>query len=392
MPESSDMTFDLRLSDITKVYPGVVALSNVSFSISAGEVVGLIGENGAGKSTLLKILTGTTFPDTGSYSIHGKVASLLELGAGFTMDFSGRENIYMNGAMMGFSHREMKDRFDQILEFSELHDFIDAPLRTYSSGMVCRLGFSVAVATDPDVLIIDEILSVGDMHFQRKCVERIYDYKKRGKTLFFCSHSLYDVRQICDHAIWMDHGRMRMQGDSVAVTNEYATYQNQLSDSGAVESPDLVPTDFNHDLPHLVSAELIDLETGEPRSRFSPHDHVGVRIHVRNGKVPEEITVGVAVTKRDRSILFSASTEMDRHPVDIRREGIVTLELNELRLLAGEYVLMCGVMDRHGFHRHHQLPTRENLVVQNAKMRDLGVFLHPHSWRVESLDEVERPV
>ena len=129
------------------------------------------------------------------------------------MDFSGRENIYMNGAMMGFSHREMKDRFDQILEFSELHDFIDAPLRTYSSGMVCRLGFSVAVATDPDVLIIDEILSVGDMHFQRKCVERIYDYKKRGKTLFFCSHSLYDVRQICDHAIWMDHGRMRMAQD-----------------------------------------------------------------------------------------------------------------------------------------------------------------------------------
>lgn len=363
-------------------HQAVHALSGVEFDVQPGQCVGLIGGNGAGKSTLLKILTGTTFPDTGGYEIHGSVASLLELGAGFTMDFTGRENIYMNGAMMGISHREMRSRFDEILEFSELHEFIDAPLRTYSSGMICRLGFSVAVATDPDVLIIDEILSVGDMHFQRKCVERIYDYKTRGKTLFFCSHSLYDVRQICDNAIWLHRGKMRMQGDAVSVTNEYSTLQNQMSDADG--DLNLEPTDFYRDQPHLVSAKLFDLATGEPRSRFQPGDGAGVRIHVKNGHEPTEITIGVAVMRRDRLILFSASTEMDQVPVDIDREGFVTLLLPELRILAGEYVLMCGVMDSHGFHRFHQLPTSENLIIEVAKEKDLGVMLHDHQWTVES--------
>ena len=372
----------------------VHALSGVTFDVTPGQCVGLVGGNGAGKSTLLKILTGTTFPDTGSYQIHGNVASLLELGAGFTMDFTGRENIYMNGAMMGISHREMKSRFEEILDFSELHEFIDAPLRTYSSGMICRLGFSVAVATDPDVLIIDEILSVGDMHFQRKCVDRIYDYKKRGKTLFFCSHSLYDVRQICDNAIWLDKGCMRMQGDAVTVTNEYSTFQNQLAVN--TDGDGLNPTDFDQNQPHLVSATLLDLGTGEPRSRFQPGDATGVRIHLRNGRKPTEITVGVAVMRRDRLIVFSASTEMDKVAVDVENEGYVTLLLPKLRLLAGEYVLMCGVMDKNGFHRFHQLPTTENLIVEVAKEKDLGVMLHDHDWKVEKLpvasSNTERPV
>jgi energy-coupling factor transporter ATP-binding protein EcfA2 len=289
----------------------------------------------------------------------------------------------MNGAIMGLSRREMRSRFEEILDFSELHEFIDAPLRTYSSGMICRLGFSVAVATDPEVLIIDEILSVGDMHFQRKCVERIYDYKKRGKTLFFCSHSLYDVRQICDSALWMDHGRLRMEGDAVAVTNEYATFQNQLSMEGGVGGVGLDQSDFDQDLPHLTFAELVDPSTGERRGTFEPGEEVGIRMGVRNGRVPETITVGAVVTQSDRSILFSASTEMDGVPVDIDTEGVVTLILPDLRLLAGEYVIMCGLMDANGFHRYHQLPTAQNLTVQNRRTKDLGVFLHRHEWFVE---------
>jgi ABC-type polysaccharide/polyol phosphate transport system ATPase subunit len=376
-------------------HQAVHAVQDLSFEVEQGQTVGLVGGNGAGKSTLLKILTGTTFPDSGSYQICGKVASLLELGAGFSMDFTGRENIYMNGAMMGISRQEMRKRFDEILEFSELHEFIDAPLRTYSSGMICRLGFSVAVATEPDVLIIDEILSVGDMHFQSKCVERIYDYKKRGKTLLFCSHSLYDVRQICDYAIWLDKGAMQMKGDAVEVTNEYATSQTQISKkarrSVEDESPDLIPTHYDDALPHLLGATLIDADTGEPQSRFVPGDRVGVRLHVKNGTVPEEITVGVAVTMHDRTIVFSASTEMDGIPVDILGEGYATLILPSLLLLAGEYVLMCGVMDKHGFHRYHQLPTDQDLKVMNSKVKDLGVFLHEHEWKVEQLDEASSP-
>ena len=176
----------------------VPALQDVTFDVAPGECVGLIGSNGAGKSTLLKVLTGTTFPTGGSYTVRGRVTSLLELGAGFQQNFTGRTNIFMNAAMMGFSRKEAKKRVDEIIEFSELGEFIDAPIRTYSSGMNARLGFSVAISADPDMLILDEILAVGDMNFRRKCVDKIWDFKKRGKALFFCSHGLYDVRQLCD--------------------------------------------------------------------------------------------------------------------------------------------------------------------------------------------------
>jgi ABC-type polysaccharide/polyol phosphate transport system ATPase subunit len=205
-------------------YREVHALREVSFDVRQGECVGLVGTNGAGKSTLLKVLSGTTYPTSGSFTVRGRVTSLLELGAGFHQNFTGRENIYMNAAMLGFSRREARAKFDEIVDFSELGDFIDAPVRTYSSGMQARLAFSVAVATDPELLIIDEILAVGDMNFQKKCFDKVWSYKTRGKSMFFCSHGLYQVRQICDRVIWLRHGRVELLADAVTATNEYATY------------------------------------------------------------------------------------------------------------------------------------------------------------------------
>jgi ABC-type polysaccharide/polyol phosphate transport system ATPase subunit len=213
-------------------YREVHALEGVTFDVAPGECVGLVGTNGAGKSTLLKVLSGTTYATSGRYTVRGRITSLLELGAGFHMWFTGRENIYMNAAMLGFSRKEARAKFDEIVDFSELGEFIDAPVRTYSSGMVARLAFSVAVATDPDLLIIDEILSVGDMNFQKKCFDRIWSYKKRGKSMFFCSHGLYQVRQICDRAIWLRQGRVQLLADAVTVTNEYATYENNRLEGG----------------------------------------------------------------------------------------------------------------------------------------------------------------
>ncbi len=355
----------------------VHALHDINFDVHAGQCVGLVGGNGAGKSTLLKILTGTSFPSTGEYTMHGRVASLLELGAGFHMDFSGRDNIYMNAAMMGIPRRETDRRYQEILDFSELHDFIDSPLRTYSSGMVCRLGFSVAVATDPDVLIIDEILAVGDMHFQRKCVDRIFDYKNRNKTILFCSHSMYDVRQICTDALWLKDGKLEMMGDAVAVTNEYSTYENQLA-SQEERATDMGDIKAAEDLPRIISAQLIDVESGEARNTISPGMTLGVRMHVKNGAIPEPINMGVAVTSADRSIICCFGTEDDGVPVNMD-EGIITLVLPDMKMLSGEYVVMTGVLDRHGVHRFHQLPTDKNLVVQN-RTRDLGIFLHDHKW------------
>jgi ABC-type polysaccharide/polyol phosphate transport system ATPase subunit len=361
-------------------HTAVHALRDVNFQVQPGSCMGLVGGNGAGKSTLLKILTGTTFPSVGGYRIRGRISSLLELGAGFHAEFSGRENIFMNAAMMGFSRKEMKAKFHEILEFSELHGFIDAPIRTYSSGMVCRLGFSVAVATDPDVLIIDEILAVGDMHFQRKCVERIWDYKNRGKTMFFCSHSLYDVRQICDRAIWLKDGHIERIGDAVMVTNDYATYENQLGAKADFRVEEKPPQSPDH--PRILAVDLLDARTGKERNVFQPGDHVAVRVRIKNGAKPERVHVAIGATRKEGMMLFAHSTQFDGVEIDFA-EGHVVLELPNLRLLAGELVVPVWLLDARGVHRFHEMPASKNLIVENHASKDLGVVLHDHSWRVQ---------
>jgi ABC-type polysaccharide/polyol phosphate transport system ATPase subunit len=368
----------------------VHALRDVTFAVEPGQCVGVVGKNGAGKSTLLKVLTGTTYPTAGSYTVRGRVAALLELGAGFHQDFSGRENIYMNAAMMGFSRKEAHARFQQILDFSELHDFIDAPVRTYSSGMGARLGFSVAVSTDPDVLIIDEILGVGDMAFQRKCVDKIWDYRTRGKTMFFCSHSLYDVRQICEQAIWLRDGTIHMMADSVMVTNEYATWESHLRDrpdqSGYEALPaagqvdPLNPPDDEHH-PRIVGATIVDPSTGQPRNVFSPGDPVAVRVHVRNSRKREKLSLAIGAMRSEGTLCFAHSTQFDGVVWD-HDEAVVTLTLGHLRLLSGEFNLPIWLFDERGVHRFHERPVDQKLVVQN-RTKDLGLFLQEHTWHVE---------
>jgi lipopolysaccharide transport system ATP-binding protein len=372
----------------TKKHRQVPALQDITAEVSPGQCVGLIGGNGAGKSTLLKVLTGTTEPTSGRFTVRGRVASLLELGAGFHKDFSGRENIFMNAALMGFSRAETKRKYHDILEFSELEAFINEPVRTYSSGMVCRLGFSVAVATDPDVLIIDEILAVGDMHFQRKCTDKIMSFKDAGKTLFFCSHSLYDVRQICDNAIWLQEGRVRMFDDAVAVTNDYAVYENQLieqqKDSAAAIETDLPTGPASSELlPHILSAELFDPASGEARSKFAPHEAVGVRIRFRNGENPVPLSCGVLFSRPDGIICFAPVTGQSGVEIPAEMtEGEIRLILPEVRLLSGRFTVPVFLLDHRGVHRYHQMMCREDLVVQN-RTKDLGVFRVDYQWEID---------
>jgi ABC-type polysaccharide/polyol phosphate transport system ATPase subunit len=203
----------------------VHALKGLTFEVEHGSALGIVGSNGAGKSTLLKVLSGTTLASRGEFSVTGKVASLLELGTGFYPGFTGHQNIYLNGMVMGFSRKEIESKVDEIIEFSELGDFIHQPIRTYSSGMIMRLGFSVATAIDPDVLIIDEILAVGDLHFQKRCIDRIMSFRKAGKTILFCSHSLYHVEEICDHTIWIQDGGLRMYDESRRVIHAYENFE-----------------------------------------------------------------------------------------------------------------------------------------------------------------------
>lgn len=196
-------------------------LNDINIEIKKGETVALIGVNGSGKSTLLKLMTQIIFPNKGTIETHGKLTSLLELGAGFHPDFSGRENIYFNSSIFGLTKKEIDNRLEQIIEFSELGELIDNPVRTYSSGQYMRLAFSVAINVDAEILLIDEILSVGDQHFQEKCFNKMRELKKEGKTMVFVTHSMESVKNLCDRAIWLYEGKVKMDGNTSEVVDEY---------------------------------------------------------------------------------------------------------------------------------------------------------------------------
>ena len=196
-------------------------LNGISFNVKRGEAIGLVGKNGCGKSTTLKMLTKIIYPDSGTIEMRGRVSSLIELGAGFHPDMSGRENIYTNASIFGLTKKEIDARLDDIIAFSELEDFIDNPVRTYSSGMYMRLAFAVAINVDADILLIDEILSVGDEHFQNKCFKKMLELKKQGKTMVFVTHSMESVKRLCDRTIWLYNGKIRMDGDTKEVVEEY---------------------------------------------------------------------------------------------------------------------------------------------------------------------------
>ncbi|TLN02438.1 ABC transporter ATP-binding protein, partial [bacterium] len=197
------------------------ALEDIDLTVYRGEVLGVIGRNGAGKSTMLKVISRILRPTRGRTVLYGKVAPLIELGAGFHPELSGKENVFLNGALLGYSRREMEACYDQIVDFSELHQFMEAPIRTYSSGMYARLGFAVATAHIPDILLVDEILSVGDEAFQNKCLDRIAEFRKKGSTIIYVSHNMTQVERMCRRVGWLDHGRLKMIGDAEDVIEAY---------------------------------------------------------------------------------------------------------------------------------------------------------------------------
>ncbi len=221
------MSFKNFLFRLPKVWKAIqkerfYALKNVSFSVYQGEAIGFIGPNGAGKSTVLSMIAGVLYPDSGKVKIEGKVSPLLELGTGFHPELSGLENIFLNGVLLGMRIKEIEKKISSIIEFSELGNFIDQPIRTYSSGMLARLGFSIAVHIEPEILLIDEVLGVGDAHFQKKSFEKILEFKEMGKTIVFVSHDLHSVETLCDRLIWLEQGTIVKEGKEVAeIIEEY---------------------------------------------------------------------------------------------------------------------------------------------------------------------------
>jgi len=226
------------------------ALQDVSFTIRQGETVGLIGSNGSGKSTTLELIAGVLVPQQGSVEVHGRVCPLLELGAGFHPELTGRDNLMLNGVLLGLTRREIRQRMDAIIAFSELEAFLDQPLRTYSTGMLARLGFSVAAHMDPDIFLIDEILAVGDLHFQSKCRRKIEEFKARGVTIILVTHSVAEVAQLCDRAIWLDRGRVIEDGDVQKVLGRYQRFQLSRDATGVAAEQAGQPSVQSVQAPH----------------------------------------------------------------------------------------------------------------------------------------------
>jgi lipopolysaccharide transport system ATP-binding protein len=321
------------------------ALKDVSFELKRGDALGIVGSNGAGKSTLLKILTGTTRPTTGRFEINGRLGSLLELGAGFHPEFSGKDNLYMNAALLGVPKAEVKRRYDELAEFAELGDYLLQPVRTYSSGMAMRLGFTVAMMSNPEILILDEVLAVGDQHFQKKCMDRIRDIRRAGTTILFVSHSVYHVRQMCDAAIWIQGGRVVLAGKPVQVTDEYINFQYALSGGQSAIVEQHGGEGAFQDLPHLTEIRLTRPGEGAAASSFEYGGEMEVHIGWRDPKLAGPHHVGFIIYRNDDVMLFGSSTKDGLEPLR-GHEGKVVARV-PVSMLAGEYYLSAFMAEEH---------------------------------------------
>jgi len=360
------------------------ALRDLDLELERGQALGLVGPNGAGKSTLLKLLAGTTRPSEGRFRVAGRVASLLELGAGFHRDFTGRENVHLAGALLGLSRRELRAREEEILEFSGLGAFVDEPLRTYSTGMALRLGFAVAVAVEPDILVLDEVLAVGDLSFQKRCVERILAFKRSGRTLLFCSHSLYDVRQLCDLAVWLEGGRPMLVGDAAEVTHAYASHQRDHLEHDAAWRERLRAEREGRpaDAPGIVDARLVDPLSGREVRHVRTGDPLEVRVWWRSPR-SEPVQVGVAFLREDRTLCAGTVTHVDGFAPQ-GRSGCSALRFPSLELLSGQFLVLVVLFDGSGVHRWQELLVRDNLVV-SAGTREIGLVRLRHQWKALDL-------
>jgi len=357
-----------------------VALENISFSIPFGETLGIIGANGAGKSTLLKILAGTLTPTTGTVINHGRVAALLELGAGFHPEFTGRQNIYLNASLMGLSKAEIKEREHDIIDFSELGNFIDRPVKTYSSGMYVRLAFSIATTVDPDILIIDEALSVGDQHFQKKCIDRMVHFRKAGKTILFCSHSMYLVEELCRQAIWLANGRMQNYGATPDVIGAYLAYLENM-ENRAIGKEERPSADSSA-LPDVLIEYVHILDShGETLEHIGKSQDVVIQVKTKRVGLPLEGHIGIGLMRADGQLVFGTSTKLaGLKPILFTGEQVTELVIPSLPLLYGTYQVKTAVADQYTLRCFCEHIT--DAISISCERPELGMFWMEHDWRI----------
>ena len=380
----------------------IPALSDVSFAVAKGEAVGLIGSNGSGKSTLLKTVAGILKPTSGTVRVDGRVAALIELGAGFHPEISGRENIYINGAVLGLSRRQIDQRLDAIVEFSGLADFIDEPVKNYSSGMYVRLGFAVAIHTDPDILMVDEVLAVGDEAFSHSCLRRIEEFLADGKTLLLVSHSLDLIEDICDRVIWLEGGKLKASGLPRRVVDAYREWvaaaeghahqaakehrEHEATEADAEESEEALRWGSGE----AVIEQIRMLVGGEERYHFQSGDAVTFEISARALRALEDFVFGIGIQTPRGGECWGTNTDLDGFLPAHLEEGPVTVQVHcpNLRLGPGEYVVDVAVHARDGtpFDYRRQLAS----FSVTAPTRGLGTYFPEHRWTFSGSVEWER--
>jgi ABC-type polysaccharide/polyol phosphate transport system ATPase subunit len=386
------------------------ALKGVSFDVAKGRTFGIIGRNGSGKSTMLKLIAGIGRPTEGAVTVQGRVSALIELGAGFHPEISGRENVFINGMMLGLTKRDIAARFDDIVAFAELEDFIDEPVKTYSSGMYMRLGFAVAINVDPDVLLVDEVLAVGDEAFTHKCLDRFADLRRRGRTVLLVTHSLDLVTRFCDEALWLDGGLVRVQGDPRRVVDAYLldvarTEDEALGrDAGGPKGPPLqeapVAAPAGADLqvgpaepPDMFKAvegrwgsrevEIREVEIvgshGKAAHVFRSGEPMEIRLHVHASRLVTDLVFGIGIFNAEGVCCYGTNTHTDggAHGA-LDGDGEARFVVDRLDLVDGTYKLDVAVHRENGapYDYHRLLYT----IRVTSRLKEAGVFRPPHHW------------
>jgi lipopolysaccharide transport system ATP-binding protein len=359
------------------------ALKGVSFELPAGGALGLIGENGAGKSTLLKIVAGTTRATSGSVERRGVVASILELGMGFHPEFTGRENARMNAVLLGLTGAEIRRRLPEMEEFAELGDFFDRPVRTYSSGMALRLAFAVATHADADVLIVDEALAVGDGYFQKKSIDRITDFQKRGGTLLFCSHALYYVALLCDQAIWLKQGEVSSAGAALPVVRAYEAFLQQ-KDRERAESGggDSAPAATEGRRPARFTDVIVHDGSGYPRSEFASGETVAVDLAFETTDPALAFHLRVGADREDGVQAFAVDTRTESFaPLTGRHTYRLRLVFPQIPIAQGEFRLYAFLGDETALHLHDLKVLHPGFTVVSPDYA-VGLIRPRHFWTV----------
>ena len=385
------------------------ALRGVSFDVVAGRTIGIIGRNGSGKSTLLKLIAGIGRPTAGTVTVQGRVSALIELGAGFHPEISGRENVYINGMMLGLTKREVAGRFDEIVAFAELEEFIDAPVKTYSSGMYMRLGFAVAVHVDPEVLLVDEVLAVGDEGFTHKCLDKFSELRRRGRTVLLVTHSLDLVARFCDEALWLDGGVTRVQGDPRRVIDAYLLDVAQAeeralgnaaaaaqggSDTPSPQAPadaevrrvEAEPADLSKAIEgrwgsrevEIMAVEFVGA-SGQPAHVFPSGASMEIRLQVQAGSPVTDLVFGVGIFNAEGVCCYGTNTDVEGAVSGaMTGHGEARFTIDRLDLVAGTYKIDVAAHRKNGApYDYHRLLHTLRIT---SPLKETGIFRPPHRW------------